>query len=350
MLMAEGVTCSRPHPVTLQAMQITESLPRYAEYRRSQGYAENTVRIGSGVLTAFVRIVGDMQMTSLNPSHVDKWLAIRSGQVKPATINTEAAQLREWEKWAHRCGYLSPRQNLAGHVRKQRVVPRSRVIVPPSRFGELLDCASRPTDRIVVATGLYTLMRQGEITSLRVAHVDLDTGSIHAAIHKSAKRDTVPVCAELDAEIRRYWTWRSQQTPLGPSQFFICSSHNRFAEGEGRLHRQELRPDRCLTHPWDAVKRTLSRMGYDLEPGEGVHTLRRSGATALYRSLREQGHDYAIRVVQAMLHHTSVTTTERYLDLDADKKTRDDLIRGQSMYGVEASNVTPIGRRSASGS
>ena len=54
------------------------------------------------------------------------------------------------------------------------------------------------------------------------------------------------------------------------------------------------------------IARGLREAGYYI-PYEGGHTLRRSGATALYNQLTHVGHDRAIRICQAMLGHSSVS-------------------------------------------
>jgi hypothetical protein len=86
---------------------------------------------------------------------------------------------------------------------------------------------------------------------------------------------------------------------------------------------------------------------------EGCHTLRRSGARALFDDLVERGgYDGVLRHVSAMLHHKSTLMTERYLGLDVDVKKRNDLIRGKKMYRTQrdmvedSPNVTVIGAES----
>jgi integrase len=83
-----------------------------------------------------------------------------------------------------------------------------------------------------------------------------------------------------------------------------------------------------------AIRTILQAAGY-YRPQEGGHTLRRSGATALYNQLSSVGHDRAIRICQAMLGHSSVQTTEIYLRLDLDRKVRNDLLAGKRMFPEE---------------
>ena len=76
--------------------------------------------------------------------------------------------------------------------------------------------------------------------------------------------------------------------------------------------------------------------------GEGSHTLRRSGARALFDRLAESGYDRSLRIVQSMLHHSSVTITEKYIGVTPDQRSRDEIIKGQEMYPVREENVVSL--------
>lgn len=326
-------------------MKLTEAIEAYVSYRTLQRYAPATIRNDHKVLRHLLEAVGDVQVRDLGPQHVDRWLAIRSGRCQPSSLNTEQQSLRGFEAWMHQRSLISPRVSLTGHLRNHRYVPQRHLIVPASQFATLLDAATYPTERIVIALGLYLFPRQSEIASLRISDVSLERSSVTLEIHKTRERDTMPICAELDEELRSFLTWRAKQFPLRPNQYLACARHVGFNGGtEWRAPSVTLRPDRPQSRPYDAVKRVLHAAGYHADNDrEGCHVLRRSGATALYQRLKGEGHDYAIRTVQAMLHHKSVTTTERYLDIDADRKARDDLIKGQRMFPV-ADNVVSLTR------
>jgi integrase len=93
---------------------------------------------------------------------------------------------------------------------------------------------------------------------------------------------------------------------------------------------------RCFK-PHDVVHRAMRRMGID-NHGEGMHTLRRTAARLTVDSLVEQGgHDNALRVVQAMLHHASSATTEVYLGLASETRIRDEFMRTRGVLKPRAS-------------
>ena len=103
----------------------------------------------------------------------------------------------------------------------------------------------------------------------------------------------------------------------------------------GQRGEPELRPYKILDKPERCVSRALKTLGYtkeDDEPRMGVHTLRRSGARALFDVLRNQGYDGALKRVSAMLHHKNTAMTEHYLGLDIERTQRNDMLRGEIMF------------------
>jgi len=88
-------------------------------------------------------------------------------------------------------------------------------------------------------------------------------------------------------------------------------------------------PDQQLQRVHRYVQKPLRAFGVTLRDGddkskmEGVHTLRRSGARALFDEMVAQGsYDRVLRNVSAMLHHKSTVMTERYLGFDVDVTKR----------------------------
>ena len=97
------------------------------------------------------------------------------------------------------------------------------------------------------------------------------------------------------------------------------------------------------------AQRALVGIGFDThdEHGvtarEGMHTLRRSGARALFNELVLEGYDGALRTVQSYLHHSSSTMTERYLGLAEDRHRRNKEFVGRNLYPSLAQGVIRIG-------
>jgi hypothetical protein len=68
--------------------------------------------------------------------------------------------------------------------------------------------------------------------------------------------------------------------------------------------------------------------------GEGMHTIRRSGARAMLKHLSEHyGHDRALVQVSIMLDHKDTKMTLRYIGMEQEREELNDWLKGHSMYG-----------------
>jgi integrase len=91
--------------------------------------------------------------------------------------------------------------------------------------------------------------------------------------------------------------------------------------------RVAINPGQPASSPRLVVKDGLRRLGLP-HLNEGLHTLRRSAARQIFDALVEtRRYDGALRVVQSLLHHRSVQTTEQYIGLSTEALTRDDFLR-----------------------
>lgn len=314
---------------------------------------KGTVAGNRTTLKALLREVGNIYTKNLDPRHGDKMLAVFSETRGPGAIQTAFSHLRGFSSFLRQRLYLAFNHEPFGNRLPARV-EQQKLQIPETQFSELLDAAVHPVERMVIAMGLFLFLRQSEIKLVRLQDVDLEAGRIEVTVVKSKIVDSMPISEELDREIRRWMLWYEQNTPrdLRPTDH-LCSGRTaaRFfghPTGEyGSNWAIHLRPEKPINRPERYIHKALEILGYATRDtdgkslSEGVHTLRRSGARALYDKLIGEGYDGAIRTVQAMLHHKSVQTTEIYLGINLDKKRRDDLIRGRSMYGaVEA--ATPL--------
>jgi len=96
------------------------------------------------------------------------------------------------------------------------------------------------------------------------------------------------------------------------------------------------------------VKRAMRRIGHEPH-GSGMHTLRRSGARALFDRLRHEGYDGALMRVSSMLGHADTKTTEIYLGLSIERQQRNELIAGKAMFPDMTESGTVVPLKEASG-
>ena len=102
-------------------------------------------------------------------------------------------------------------------------------------------------------------------------------------------------------------------------------------------------PGKPLGSSHDVVQDALRRVG--LPTGrQGAHTVRRSIARLLFDSLTDRGFDGALRVVGALLGHSSVAVTQHYLGVAGDERTLHATLRGRSLLRPESTEVTRLRR------
>ena len=339
-------------------MLLSDLVDEYVTAVKNNTYSPHTVRGRTRVARTFLAQVGNIQVGHITERHVAGYFAARQGSgVQPQSLNLELSILRDLWRFAIRRKAARAGSDPFAERRPFRVIPKPRLRIPPAEFPRLLDAATHPRDRMVVALGLYCLLRQGEITALRIQDVDLANGYIHAVITKSSKIDDMPISEELDGELRRWLTWYTQHVgaPLNPNWYLVPAKTPPRAVGKALLDPDlaALRPATRMTNPERAIHRAMAAAGYDLRADdgssrrEGVHTLRRSSARALFDTLSEQGHDEALRIVQATLHHASVVVTEGYIGVEIDKRKRDGIIKGKKMFPVNRENVIPLKQKEA---
>jgi len=333
-------------PVTL-----SDAIDEFMAYRKTAGFRPNTLLINARSLSMFLRQVGNVQIRHLDARHGEVFQAYLMGRgYKPNTVNSHLTTLSAFTKWLRSRRYLAGGSDPTANTRAIKVMQEPRTRVDPKDFGMFLNTCSTPHERIVVALGLYLFVRASEITAIRVKDVDLDAKEILIRVMKSQLVDPMPICQELDGELRRWLTWYGTdiQAPL-EGEFFLVPQRRRRPlgnDGSGpgggfltvRDHHNCV-PTGQLQRAHRYVQKPLLAFGVELRDGEGkstmegVHTLRRSGARALFDGMVDQGsYDGVLRYVSAMLHHKSTMMTEKYLGLDVDVKKRNDLIRGRLMF------------------
>lgn len=313
---------------------------------RSQGMAKNTVKNERKTLDNLVATIGPIQVRQVGEGHIDTFLSAMQARGHAAgTMNIHLQALRNFFRFCIRRGYV--RNSPVEHRRPFRQMPRPRLRIPADQFGNLLEKAHHPRDRMLVALGLFLWLRESEAINLRVGDVDLSNGEISVRVYKTKELDVMPISFELDLELRRWFQYYSLDLgeSLKPDMYLVpakgrprgrdpITGEFRVVPGDGHL-----RPYRRLVRSADMIKAVLERAGFDTrdESGkptmEGMHTLRRSGARARFDYLVGQGYDGAIREVMAGLHHKSVQVTERYLGIDIDVQRRYRNIKGLKMYG-----------------
>lgn len=320
--------------------KLSDAACEYDAWRDMQGFAKATRRNDQAALRHLQRAVGDLTVDLIDHDKITHALHKMGDTCSPSSVNMHHASLSAFFRWCRLKGYIAPDQDPLMGIRYKKVGKRDRRRLAAHEFPMLLNAAKTPRERMLVALGLYLFLRSSEAVSLRVRDVDLQSGTVGVTIYKTHDYDIMPISQELDSELRR-WLLHYQQEcgPLHPDWHLVP------AQKTIGVRQFALNPTAKISRPEDFVKDTLRRYGWEDTHWQGMHCLRASGARAWFDELDSNTVDGALRIVQTHLHHASVTQTERYLGITADRAKRDRILKGESMFpSLQASNVTPINR------
>lgn len=343
-----------------RSVLLSDAIDDFLRHRKSQDYARSTVRQDEGTLRKFLGITGNVWLHMLNGGHVTRFFEEVAKTQQSATIRNTHTRLSVFFEWARETDRMPRSNNPMYGRRKPKPVEKERNRLPRSQFAQLLDAAEARDlrDRAAVAMLLYSLARDQEIADVRIRDVRLSEGKFRVRIWKTRQEDDMPICVELDEELRRWLTFYTEQVGhLEPHYYLLPARRTRPLFENGRIYANETleyRPERPIGAMGNCVNPILESVGFPVKDengkglGEGAHTIRRSGARALFDLLLEEGIvDSAMEIVQSMLHHKNLTQTQKYIGFEPSRHKRDDLIRGRRLYAV-GENVVAM-RRSNDG-
>ena len=308
-------------------MKASTVIEQYLEYRRSSK-AANTVRTDKHALDKLQKIAGNVPITAIDVSHIDRLTTMMfEAEFESSTIRLTLDKLSAFFKWAETRGHIPHGTNPVGSRREIKVHKKQRPVITVDQFTQAIEQAPSERDRFVIATGLFTMLRQGEIVALKVKDLDLAEGKLSVKIFKSYDQDRLPISPDYRHHIVRWLAhYQAECGPLQPDWYLCCSQ----APGGG-FQQFKLAPTKRIQRTHDIVKRTFNNMGIEADR-MGMHILRRSAAQELLRQGIENGHDGTMREIQTWLHHKSITTTEQYLDLSVDRATRDKYYSDNALF------------------
>lgn len=329
---------------------MSEARDEYLTHLKARGLAKNSLVNSRQVLNRWIDILGDTRVDLIQSHHIDKFFG--QGNWAPRTRNLYLRLLRGgFFTWCRRNGYL-PRDydpcDGWGNVRSDLA---EQFWLPVEEFSSLLDAADNPRDRAIIALGLYTFMRGSEIRTLKIQDIDMERHQITMYRWKTKQADTLPISSELAAELNRWFAEYKKLTSfqLMPEWFLVPARQQiqmAWDHQKGMLQPTGVelgfKTMTPVSAPYNCVKKALRELGYETK-GTGVHTLRRSGAYALYTRLRKDGYDGALKRVSSMLGHSDSKTTEIYLSVSLERQERNELLAGLPMFpDTVVANVVPL--------
>jgi integrase/recombinase XerC len=278
-----------------------------AHLRDERGLSPNTVAAYELDLTQFFRFATRAGVD--DPDRVDalllrRFLALqRTRGLAASSLGRKAAALRTCFRYLARRGLVAA--DPAAELGTPRGPRRLPVVLKQGQVAELL---ARPEtadpvglrDRAILELLYATGIRVGELCALRLHDVDLAVDSVRVT-GKGGKQRVVPFGAPARVALLDY---------LNRGRSALLPRHG--AAADALLFNRRRKP---MT-PRD-VRGMLERYRVGVAPpGTSPHTLRHSFATHLL----EGGAD--LRVVQELLGHVALTTTQTYTHVSMDRLRR----------------------------
>lgn len=282
--------------------QLQAAVADFAEYAELVlGRSPNTVK---GYVSDLATLAGYADTYSeFTLDALRRWLAdaLAAGKSR-STLARRTAAVRAFSTWSYRQGHIDA--DVAARLKAPKVTRPLPNVVRGERAGELVEAdtaddahpAEHLRDRAMLELLYATGMRVGELTGLNLGDVDLARG-LARVTGKGNKQRVVPFGDEAAAAVAE-WLKRGRTELAGETDALFVGSRG------GRIDQRQVRR---------VVDRAGARTGVEhVSP----HTLRHTAATHML----EGGAD--LRVVQEMLGHTSLQTTQIYTHVSAQRLKR----------------------------
>jgi len=293
-------------------MSDTSAMDRLVEdflvhLRHERGQAENSEKTYAGLLQRFIRWAGTQQITTWGAvqfadlthflDHERKRQLDTEPEDSPRRLSSESvylqiAALRAFYRFAEaeKCVEKNPAENLSLPKRWKRL-PKALSDAEITRLLAKIEPATPGTLRIeaVLELAYASGLRISELCNLRLEQLHLDSGFV-TVIGKGNKERVVPVGRTATHAITRFLeTGRPRLvTARSPGNVFLTARGSPFARATLWRHIK--------------ARAALAGISRNVTP----HMLRHSFATHLL----EHGAD--LRVIQEMLGHAQINTTEIY--------------------------------------
>lgn len=330
-----------------KGVRLEEATERFALSLKARNRSASTVKNHCNPLHRMLAEFGNIQVASITSDHMDRLLAATAEEWGWSTRNLYFDNLRGKRGFFAFCrmqGWMPKDRDPLQMWDRQKGERRERKWIPVEEFVDLLDACDQPRDRMVVALGLFTLARGGEVSLLQWKHADMYAAKPTITVwrEKTRERHVLPITKELMVELvewRRRYCISLGVTEVDPEWYIVPAKWPlamAFDEEAGKLQPTgedgRLKPTVRLGKPYDTVKRAMARLGLDTFGG-GMHVCRRSGGRAAFQKLRSEGYDGAMLKVAGMLGHKSIKQTEHYLGIELEREQLIDMYAGEAMFG-----------------
>jgi len=252
-----------------------------------KGLSQNTIVAYRRDLSSFASSNNDF--SSVGQKEISNYLAhLHQKELAPSSIHRAMMALKSFFRYLRREGIISSEETLYLDTPKMwQLIPEVlteeevKLILGAPSAEDFVGARDRALFEVLYGCGL----RVSEGCGLDLFDVD---DSFVRVKGKGGKERVVPIAASTTKKIDHYLLHFREKVPLGSNALFVTRKGRRLDRGS----------------VWQRIKLYAKKVGIDkpISP----HSLRHSYATHLL----ENGAD--LRVIQELLGHASVATTDRY--------------------------------------
>lgn len=263
-------------------------LAAYAKTQRAGNLSEKTIQNRHECLLMLAHRTGK-RLQDINLDDLEELLARphhRSGKsLSQGTMQSERSYLQSFFSWARERGHRTG--NPAKKLRKVKMTRRKPRPLRAEQIDAMLDTGAYSRTRDIITIAALTGLRLGEVVQLRGEDIDVDGMTIRA-VRKGDLHWRGPLPVALLPIVAKYPTrgW------WFPSPY----KSKLFPHGGGHI---------LMSSASDAVSKAIRRAGIT-DPNITGHSLRHYLATTMLHE------GTPIRVVQEILGHASLATTQLY--------------------------------------
>jgi len=269
---------------------------QYLELERN--LSRNSLTAYRTDLNEFAEQCGTSKPQAVDRSIANRWLGkLSSAGRRPATIARKLSSVKRFFTWMAESG-LIPKSPLEGvsAPRIQRYHPPYLSVREIEALIDSIDCSTAAgiRDRAIIELLYGSGLRISEAIHLQVREIEFDAGFIRV-LGKGDKERLVPLGRPAVEAVERYLDKRPKAVSTSEGKCLFIS----------RLGKKYSRPGF-----WKLIRKRFVAAGITKQVTP--HTLRHSFATHML----EGGAD--LRVVQEMLGHADISTTQIYTSIDRD--------------------------------
>jgi integrase/recombinase XerD len=274
--------------------QHTEDFLQYLRLER--GLSANTVQAYRSDLAEFVKVTKIGRPSELTSRLMNTYLSfLTNAGRKPATIARKVSSVRQLSARLYETGVLAGDPILA--FRAPRIARYHPDYLSPTEVASIIEAtdpaaASGRRDRMILELLYGCGLRLSELINLRIQDIEFEAGFVRVT-GKGDKQRLVPLGDIARQAIEDYLS-REKLDDTGPDSSYLVRTNRK-----KRFSRTGL---------WKLIRRCAARAG--VTKRVTPHTFRHSFATHLL----DGGAD--LRMVQEMLGHADISTTQIYTTLD----------------------------------